>query len=127
MILVAGPPCAGKTTYVRDRAAPGERIVDYDDIIEELGGQRYGAPSPKAKGIWLERVPTAHWLIWTAPLRWQRGMIRERYGAEVRVLLPTQAECLIRAAAERPPHWQDWVRAWYAAWEPSRSGREVIV
>lgn len=35
--LVYGPPGAGKTTYVRERAKPGDLVVDYDAIAEALG------------------------------------------------------------------------------------------
>lgn len=39
--VVAGPPASGKTTYVRQHAAPDDRIIDLDDILERIGGVRY--------------------------------------------------------------------------------------
>ena len=35
--LVAGPPAAGKTTWVQQHARPGDLIVDYDAIATSLG------------------------------------------------------------------------------------------
>jgi hypothetical protein len=39
IVLVAGPPCAGKTTYVRDHAQPGDTVLDQD----VLGPRHYQA------------------------------------------------------------------------------------
>jgi hypothetical protein len=38
--IVCGPPCSGKTTWVRQQAKPGDLIVDYDDIAQRLGSPR---------------------------------------------------------------------------------------
>lgn len=36
LVILCGPPAAGKSTYVRERAVIGDTIVDLDDIIAEL-------------------------------------------------------------------------------------------
>lgn len=36
VVVVTGPPAAGKTTYVRDHAAPGDVVVDLDAIAAAL-------------------------------------------------------------------------------------------
>ena len=38
IILVVGPPGAGKTTHAQTHAKPGDLIIDYDQIAEALGG-----------------------------------------------------------------------------------------
>lgn len=35
--VVSGPPCAGKTTYVRQHAAPGDLVLDFDALAVALG------------------------------------------------------------------------------------------
>jgi hypothetical protein len=37
IVLVAGPPCSGKSTYVEQHAQPGDFVVDWDLIAQELG------------------------------------------------------------------------------------------
>ena len=130
MILVAGPPCGGKTTYVREHMRPGQRVVDWDDIIEELGGTRY-EPTPgvvaRAHHVWRDRIPGADWMVWLAPKRATRGSFRQRYNARVVVVMAPMAICLERAAKERPPIWQANILQWFSEWTPSSSGRETIV
>lgn len=38
--IVCGPPCSGKSTYVRTHMQPGDLVVDYDDIARRLGSPR---------------------------------------------------------------------------------------
>lgn len=35
---VIGPPCSGKTTYVAERAKPGDLIVDWDALMAAISG-----------------------------------------------------------------------------------------
>ena len=37
LIVITGPPCAGKTTYARQHAQPGDLIIDLDAIAHALG------------------------------------------------------------------------------------------
>jgi len=127
--LVAGPPCGGKSTYVRDHISAGQSVVDFDEIVEELGFERYRAPQEaqaKAYALWLQRCETADWLVWTAPKRWQRGRFRGKGGRSV-VVLASAEECLARAAESRPPEWESLIRGWFRAYEPSRSGGDEVV
>jgi predicted kinase len=129
MILVAGPPCGGKTTYVRNRALPEDKTLDYDDIVESLGKPRYEAGpeiAKQARRIWVASLPMADWVIWTAPRRRDRGRFRAQFGAEVVVVMASLTECLERAET-RPPAWADHIHRWFAMWEPSRSGQETII
>lgn len=37
VVLVVGPPAGGKSTWVRERAAAGDTVVDFDAIAREVG------------------------------------------------------------------------------------------
>lgn len=129
MILIAGPPCGGKSTYARKHAKAGQAILDFDDIVEEISGDRYNR-SPDvvaaARKEWGLRLPSSDWVIWSAPRQRDRGNFRNQFDATVLVVWATEGECLLRAAA-RPPSWQPAIRRWFMQWEPSRSGREQLI
>jgi predicted kinase len=130
MILVAGPSCGGKTTFVRQRAMPEDAVLDFGDILEELGDFRYAAsPETKAKArlLWTERLPFSDWVIWSAARREDRGRFRAQFEAQVYVVLAPLFICLDRARQERPPGWEAVVTEWFGAFEPSRSGQEEMV
>ncbi|QRJ57471.1 AAA family ATPase [Corynebacterium macginleyi] len=38
IIVVTGPPAAGKTTYIREHKQHGDVIIDYDEIANALAG-----------------------------------------------------------------------------------------
>lgn len=39
--LVCGPPGAGKSTYVKEKKGPHDLVLDYDLLVEAMGGDRY--------------------------------------------------------------------------------------
>jgi len=123
-ILVAGPPCGGKTTYVQTHAQPGDEVVDYDAIVAEGGTsqdwrRRVDAPPTPGKD---------RWVIWTAPMRQHRGRFRAMHDAEVVVVWAPEDVCMARAKVSRPAIWAEkYVPGWFRSFEPSRSGREAIV
>ena len=48
-VLVCGPPGSGKTTYVKERAKPGDLIVDFDAILSAISGQEWYRASADLK------------------------------------------------------------------------------
>lgn len=92
--LVAGPPCAGKTTYVTERAQPGDLVLDQD----ALGATEYNRQ--------LERVATmdsgAAWVIRCAPGPTRREDLARRIRATDTVLLLPPLEVLLTRAIHRP-------------------------
>ena len=128
MILVAGPPCGGKTTYVQQHALATDTILDFDDIVERLTGDRYTrtpATIAAARAEWKRCLPDADWVIYSAPRSSQRASLRKQYGANAIVVTASIDECLRRARASRPASWQELIRQWFADWQPSANDHLV--
>ncbi|WP_189056074.1 AAA family ATPase [Longimycelium tulufanense] len=143
MILVAGSPCAGKSTFVREHMRAGDMVVDYDALIAALGGagrshflRRYVIRARNAIlrevaapniGPGMARLPHARrvWVVKGAPTRQERAEYRERFGARVVVVETPERICLARALAERPPEWRDAVSAWFRAYVPDDRDERV--
>lgn len=121
--IVVGPPCAGKSTHVRENAAPGDVIVDYDLIAEALGSSvPHGSTGAvrdaalAARNAVIQQVlksASPSWIIHTRP----RGELLRQYeevGVKFVLIDPGKAECLRRAdSGERPQETATVIHAWY--------------
>lgn len=138
VVLVAGPACSGKTRFVREHADPEDLVLDFDSLAEAMSlAGRYEHVSShvplvaEARDSVLDRLLLGGlqvrrcWVISTAPKRQTRRHYRDRYGARVVVLVPSEETCLLRAMRERPAGWQRYVREWFDTYEPD-AGDEVI-
>lgn len=130
--LIAGPPCAGKSTLVNQFAEPGDVILDFDRIAIQLGSPRAWLHPPEFVAAVEAHIadqlralrarddaPTA-WLIRAAP----RARVRERLaaalGARVWVLDPGAPECLRRSYRRPNPYATGMeIRKWYRMFTPS--------
>lgn len=54
LTVVTGPPCSGKTTYVRQYALPGDVIIDLDAIAQALGSPVTHDHEPGIRKVALE-------------------------------------------------------------------------
>lgn len=138
VVLVAGPACSGKTRYVAEHAGPDDLVLDFDSLAEAMSlAGRYEHVSShvplvaEARDAVLDRLLLGGhsvrrcWVISTAAKRRTRRHYRDRYGARVVVLVPSEETCLLRAMRERPAAWQQYVREWFDAYE-SDPADEVI-
>ena len=41
--VITGPPCAGKSTYIKDHAVAGDLIIDFDVIASAFGAKDHEA------------------------------------------------------------------------------------
>lgn len=113
--VVCGPPASGKTTYVRDRAKPGDLVVDLDSIVSCLSGLpdreghvQFMTFAAAARDAIIERLKTpgmlkAAWIIGTYPRPVEREVLMKALDARI-VVMETPADLCkkrIRADASR--------------------------
>lgn len=113
IVLVTGPPCAGKTTYVQHQAGPDDLVLDLDAIARDLGSTRYwhhdAATTARANAVMrrevLKLAATRRgraWIIRCVPNgRTRTGLARMVRADRVVVLLPP-GRTLVRRAQMRP-------------------------
>lgn len=132
--IITGPPCSGKSTYVREHAKPGDVRVDFDAIAQTLGAAvahgSEGLPRAcafKARTAVINHLLEHHdegeaYVIHTSPAQWQVEAY-ERAGAEFVELDADLETCLERAEQDgRPEGEADAIRQWFAEREQGEKG-----
>jgi len=132
-----GPPCSGKSTYIRERATGHDIVIDLDRIALALAVEG----TPNHSYAWHHRklaldareaiihravvMASDDARVWVVDSNADAAKRAEwkALGAEV-VMLDTPREvCEQRAAAERPPPVRGLVARWYAQHDPDTVGR----
>ena len=134
--IVSGPPCAGKSTYVREHAKEGDLRVDYDLIATAFGSVNSHAADGLIKqaafaareGVIetaLKNADDESWIIHTSPS--EEHMKRyEAAGADFVELDPGKETCLERAKEDgRPQQTFDGIEKWYAGKKGSNNMRKT--
>lgn len=124
--IVIGPPCSGKSTFVRKRKAVSDVVVDYDAIASAVGsstpfGATGGIRRVALAARWgainrvLNGIDENAFIIHTNPSQEQM----QKYaavGAKFLVVDPGKAACIARAKAEhRPKDIFPAIDAWYSS------------
>lgn len=123
--VVAGAPCAGKSSYVRERMRRGEVVVDYDTLHQALSGlgshEHDKGVRPyvlAARDCVLEELAANEaagaWVVTSSPKAAELRRLRELLGAEV-VLLRVDREEAHRRCDEdgRPAQWHGFIDNWF--------------
>lgn len=128
--VLSGPPCSGKSTLAWQLAQPGDVVLDFDRICQELGSParhdhpsalRDAAEQEMQRRMWLLRFhkQDAYVIRW-APRPGQRTGYAKRLGATVWLLNPGVEECIRRAELDdRPEHTVGAIHKWYRLFRPS--------
>ena len=127
VIVVCGPPAAGKSTYVNARKAIGDMVWDHDAIMMTLTGLDSHERSDRASRLlhyvmvmrdaFFEEVRNSKraarvWIIQSCPTEEERQMWRDKFDAKI-VLLDTDEEVCAERVKERGPGWDEPLRAWF--------------
>lgn|GEM_PF-365114 len=123
--VITGPPCAGKSTYVREHAQDGDVRVDFDVLAQALGSVvAHGSEGHVREAAFKARNAAVNylldnaddaegWIIHSSPAEWQLEAY-EKVGAELIALDTDMQTCLERAEQDgRPPDEADKIRAWF--------------
>lgn len=123
--VVLGPPCSGKSTYVREHKKDGDIVVDFDRLAEALGNdEKHAAPSPIKEVAFIARGAVIYeickkdyeaWIIHTKPTEFQHKLYDEA-GAEYIEMDTDMQTCLERCEADnRPEGTADIIRQYFEA------------
>ena len=116
LTIIMGAPCSGKSTYVRERAQPGDIVIDFDVLAQALGSPDPHDHSKAIRMVAIDMRRTAiasaiqqHangatvWIVDINP--GERMPAYRRAGAQFVTMTATPAELHARASAERPERW----------------------
>lgn len=117
IVIVTGPPGSGKSSYVRERAGPRDRVICLDTIMAKISGQpEHHAPrhligkAMETRNAMLRKladdaVHERAWFIVAAPNPADRRKWARMLGGELVVLDTPLRECIRRIKADdsRPP------------------------
>ncbi|MGV1682926.1 HNH endonuclease [Sphingopyxis sp. NJF-3] len=139
LTIICGPPASGKTTYARDRAKPGDIVIDLDAISMEIdptfrpwsgrSNELLNASLRKRNevlGSLCRQAKGRAWFIVGAPTKGERQWWRTRLGGDVVLLNPGYAECLKRSKARGTPTYgvDDWFKASGEVWRKQRAAMD---
>ena len=121
--IVSGPPCSGKSTYVREHAKPGDVVIDYGLLAEAIGDDHWDVKHPNVvhdmrraaiNRILADADEMDAWIIDTDPTSASRSRYAEASADMVALDVP-RVECERRALAdERPQQTMDAIAAYFS-------------
>lgn len=131
VFIVYGPPMSGKNTYVKQRAWPGDLIVDIDSIYQAITGlPRYEKPNTlylnavALQDLLLDHIKTRYgrwdnaWVVGGYPDKYKRERLAKELGAEVILIESTKELCKARLKLDserrlREQEWAGYIDKWF--------------
>ena len=142
LILVCGPPGAGKSTYVARHWRKGDIVVDLDRLKEALsclpGHEAPDHVLPLALAAQAAVIECLRaganinkaWIIACAPTGYARQDWVDRNSASI-VMIETTVDVCVERTKERPQPpgyrtWRDLAESWWQEYQP-RDGDEIVL
>jgi predicted kinase len=137
--IIAGAPCAGKSTYARENARAGDLIYDYDTLHMALSGQDshnhseairpYVIAARDAVFAQIEAHKTMPaWIVTSSRKQAEIEALAQRMEAEIVFLEISKDEAHARCkAASRPAEWHDYIDNWFAESDIALAKRKPIM
>lgn len=134
VVLVCGPPAAGKTTHIAQHAQPGDMVIDFDQYLQRIGGVKWDTDQSKVRlafnlrdadirSLQYRETGTA-WLIAMAPTAKERAAWAEALGRNLSIVMldTPEAECIARVEADSTRKqasetMQKVIRQWWAEYD----------
>lgn len=124
--IVYGPPCSGKSTFVRDSAGKEDLILDIDSIWQMISvNDRYIKPKRLMSNVFgvrdcildMIRMRSGKWknayVIGGYPLAMDRQRLSDSLGAELIFIDESREVCLERAKACERIGWEKYIDDWF--------------
>lgn len=124
LTVISGPPCSGKSTYLRNHTQPGDIVIDFDTLAQALGS---GTPhdhndhvrqvTRAARSAAITAAIREHhngatvWIVDGRPPQ-RRIHTYQEAGATFVTLNADTDELHRRATAERPDLWHQLIDQW---------------
>ena len=134
--IVYGPPCSGKTSYVRENVRRGDIVVDTDRLFTAVSMRpEYDKPDNLLANVFaihdllLDNIKTRYgkwhsaWIIGGYADRYRREKLADDLGAELIFCDASKEECLARLAMDegrrmRQEEWEGYIEEWFLRYMP---------
>ena len=124
--IVYGPPCAGKSTWVRDTAGPEDIVLDIDNIWQMITvNDGHVKPNRLKTNVFgvrdcildMIRTRTGKWrrayVIGGYPLSMDRTRLEQSLGARCIFIYEDKETCLERARVSERHDWEKHIESWF--------------
>lgn len=135
--IVYGPPCSGKSHYVRENMSDGDLVVDMDRLYQAVSfNEMYKKPDNLKINVFSIRnhiiedirmrkgnYRTA-WIIGGYPEKYTREKLSSDLGAELILIDSDKHECLYKLKqcgdyrSQHMEEWQGYIDAWFEKYVP---------
>ena len=132
--LVWGPPCAGKSTWVREQATEADIIVDVDEIWNAVTRDGWKGKNDLTKSVVFEirdklyeiiKHRSGTWetayVIAGAPRETERKRIMQRIGTDKSIFIEEAKDVCLKRAEAKDERWAAYVREWFDQYEAGQA------